>query len=80
MFKTNKSTEIVKILLENDKQKFILKPDVWDDPAAWGILLVDLAKHIANSYSQAHKLDKKEVLQRIREGFDIEWEFPTEEI
>jgi hypothetical protein len=80
MLKKNKSTEIVKILIENDKQKFFLNTDVWEDPAAWGLLLVDLAKHIANSYSQSYKLDKQEVLRRIREGFDIEWKSPTEEV
>lgn len=78
--KNNESIEIVKILLSHDKQEFILKSDVWEDPAAWGILLVDLAKHIAISYSQANNLDSKKVLQRIRNGFDIEWESPSENL
>ena len=38
----NNTKEIIRIWIENDKQKFYLKTDVWEDPAAWGLLLVDL--------------------------------------
>ena len=79
MFKKNNVIEIVKILLEDDKQSFFLNTNIWEDPAAWGVLLVDLAKQIADSYSLSTDYDRKEILNRIREGFDAEWEFPTED-
>ena len=76
----NNSTEIIRIWIENNNQKFYLRTDIWEDPGSWGLLLVDLAKHIATSYSQNNQLDKGEALKRIREGFDAEWDSPTDEI
>jgi len=34
------------------RQHISLATAVWDDPASWGIMLVDLAKHIAIAYQQ----------------------------
>ncbi len=50
----------------------------WEDPAAWGLLLVDLAEHAANAYQREGR-DKEEVRLRIREGFDAEWSDPTDQ-
>jgi hypothetical protein len=49
----------------------------WQDPGAWGLLLVDIANHAANAYqSEGH--DRAEALARIRELFDAEWQHPTD--
>jgi hypothetical protein len=48
----------------------------WDDPGAWGITLVDIARHAANLYAKEGH-DYQEVLDRIRSLFDAEWESPT---
>jgi hypothetical protein len=42
-------------------------------------MLVDLAKHLANVYEQAEGRDRREVLERIKLGFDAVWESPTDE-
>jgi len=49
----------------------------WEDPGAWGILLVDLARHTAQAYAEKG-YSKEAALNRIREGFDAEWSAPTE--
>jgi hypothetical protein len=50
---------------------------MWQDPAAWGLVLVDLARHSAQAYE--HDGQKRdEVLARIRAGFDAEWSAPTD--
>jgi len=50
----------------------------WQDPGAWGIMLVDIAKHVAQAYSnEGH--NKNVVLKRIKELFDAEWSSPTYE-
>ena len=51
---------------------------LWKDPAAWGIALVDLAKHIAIAYAQTTDVSEHETLARIRAGFDAEWGNPTD--
>ena len=57
-------------------QQITLRP-VWDDPAAWGLLLVDIARHASQAYA-ANGKDPKMVLARIRAGFDAEWGSPTD--
>ncbi|NJL71765.1 MAG: DUF5076 domain-containing protein [Candidatus Competibacteraceae bacterium] len=72
------ATEVLRVWLTGDTQTFILRSDVWDDPAAWGILLVDLARHLANSYT-ATSGNYQQVIDRIRAGFDAEWDHPTDD-
>ncbi len=50
----------------------------WDDPAAWGLLLADIARHAARAYEH-QGLDRAEVLDRILEGFDAERSLPTDD-
>ena len=71
--------EIARIWAANDSQVVALRPDVWDDPTCWGLMLVDLAKHVANAYAQMGRGDAGETLMAIRRGFDAEWGSPTDE-
>lgn len=50
----------------------------WEDPAAWGLLLVDIARHAAKAYDHAGHVDEGEALARIREAFNAEWDSPTD--
>ncbi len=49
----------------------------WQDPATWGLLLSDIARHVGQAYVREGR-EMNEVMQRIREGFDAEWEHPTD--
>jgi hypothetical protein len=48
----------------------------WKDPGAWGLLLVDVARHVAHAY-EAEGRSPNDVLRRIRELWDAEWMSPT---
>jgi len=50
---------------------------LWEDAGNWGIILVDLARHVANAYEHDWRGDYFEVLGRIRELFDAEWDSPN---
>jgi hypothetical protein len=50
----------------------------WEDPAAWGVMLVDIARHAANAYAR-EGIKRDDALARIRELFDAEWARPTDE-
>jgi hypothetical protein len=50
----------------------------WKDPGAWGLLLVDIARHAARAYQREGR-DPQEVLRRIRELCDAEWSEATDE-
>jgi hypothetical protein len=71
--------EIARIWASCGGQPVALATGLWDDPASWGIMLVDLVHHAANACEQRAGLDRSEVLAGIREGFDAEWESATDE-
>jgi hypothetical protein len=57
-----------------------LNPTAWPKdqaPIAWGILLSDVARHVADALQQSHNPDKNSVLARVREVFDTELDRPT---
>lgn len=58
-------------------QQVTLRP-TWNDPGAWGLMLVDIARHAANAYANEGR-DREEVLNRIRELWDAEWTRPTDD-
>jgi hypothetical protein len=73
-----RAVEIVRVWAAGDKHRFVLCTEVWDDPGAWGLMLVDLARHAAKAYAMNDGLEAEAVLDRIKQGFDAEWEFPTD--
>ena len=59
-----------------------LNPGAWPKdqaPIAWGVLLSDVARHVADALQQSYNLDKAAVLARLREVFDTELDRPTAE-
>jgi hypothetical protein len=73
------ATELLRVWAAHGQQHVSLATNVWKDPAAWGIMLVDLAKHVASAYQQSSGEDYGEALKRIRQGFDAEWDTATDE-
>ena len=72
-----KATEVLRAWIAHEQLYCVLKPEGFDDVGAWGILLADVARHIANGLAEARGLDEGESLQRIRESFEAEFEQPT---
>lgn len=70
--------ELARIWMSSTGQQIVLRPEAWEDPAAWGILLVDIASHVALAIAKQRGVDNTQVLLRIREGFDAEWSNPTD--
>ena len=59
-----------------------LNVDAWGDDKAtigWGILLSDIARHVADAFNQTKDWDKQETLSKIRSLFDSELGKPTAE-
>ncbi len=64
--------KILEISLLDNKQQFLISSLIWEDPAAWGIVLVDLAKSLAETYSREHNMDANDAFARIFEGLGAE--------
>lgn len=77
--KDSNACEIARVWIANDNLHVSLKVDIWDNPFIWGMLLADLAQHVANSYMQIQGWDRIETLHRIRQGFDAEMDSPTDQ-
>ena len=73
-----KARELVRVWAASGKQHLSLATGLWDDPAAWGVMLVDLARHVARAYEHSQGLDRERALARIREGIDAEWLVDTD--
>lgn len=69
------AVELIRVWAASGQQHISIATDVWENPAAWGIMLVDLARHISKSYVGENS---DHVLQLIKQGFDAEWSEPTE--
>jgi hypothetical protein len=74
----DKSYEIARVWVAEKAEHVSLLVGTWEDPAAWGIILADLARHVVNAYEQDKKLDREETLQRIRSTFQAELDSPTD--
>lgn len=70
------SAELARIWIVDGDQFVTLSPRLWDDPGAWGLMLVDLARHVSNAYA-SRGIDPAVSLSKIREAMDAEWSNPT---
>jgi len=55
-----------------------LNPLVWKDPQALGIVLADLAGHVANAYEQALGLNRAEAMRKLTDLLVAEFTNPTD--
>jgi hypothetical protein len=67
-----KSFELLRVWIAHHDQHISLRVGVWEDPAAWGVMLADLARHIANAFEKTENRNPLEVLERIKAGFEGE--------
>lgn len=51
-------------------------PTIWKDPAAWGIVLADAARHIAQTMANEFGNDSDRALARIQDRFNQELSTP----
>jgi Domain of unknown function (DUF5076) len=74
------SFEVLRVWIAEQGQHVSIRSGAWDDPFAWGIVLADLARHIALAHEmQDEKIDKQAFLERLLEGFNAEIDSPTDE-
>jgi hypothetical protein len=70
--------EVVRVWVAKGGQHVSINPLVWKDPEAWGIVLADLAGHVANAYEQALGLDREQTMRKITDLLLAELRNPTD--
>jgi hypothetical protein len=73
------SFEILRVWGGKDLPQQYALNTTWDDPGAWGLLLVDIAHHAAKAYGGPGGISEKEALFRIKQLLDAEWSSPTDD-
>src|SRR6516164_9717941 len=72
------AVEVLRVWAAPDSPQQLSLRTTWKDPGAWGLMLVDIARHAAKVYaSEGH--NEVEVLARIRELWDVEWSGPADD-
>jgi hypothetical protein len=72
------AVEVVRVWVAKGGQHVSLNPFVWNDPEVWGMVLADLAGHLANAYEQEMGLDREETLRKITRLLVAELTNPTD--
>ncbi len=72
------NVEVLRLWAGGGQQLLTLQVGYWPDPAAWGIVLADLARHCASAYAADSSHSYDDALARITEGLLAEQGAPTE--
>lgn len=73
------SREVLRAWVANGGLVCSLRPETWDEPCAWGIVLADVARHVANATQDLKGTTAAATLERIRATFNSELAEPTDE-
>jgi hypothetical protein len=74
------SFELLRVWVAQQAQQITLRPGIWQDPSAWGVMLADLARNIVQVHVENDEdLDAEAFLAAVLEGFDGEIESVLEE-
>lgn len=73
------SCEILRAWRVGDGLHCSLAADAWDDPSAWGLVLADIAHHVANALQQTAGVEPEDTIDAIRHMFNAELTNPTDQ-
>jgi hypothetical protein len=76
--KSSEAVEVLRVWAAPGEQQQLTLRTTWKDAGAWGLLLVDVARHAAKAYEREGE-DPQEILKRIQDYWDAEWTEPTDE-
>jgi hypothetical protein len=71
------AVEVLRVWAAPGKPQQLTLRTTWKEPAAWGLVLADVARHTANAYA-AEGHDRDEVLARITTLLQAELAHPTD--
>lgn len=74
-----KSFELIRAWVAQGDLHVSLQLGGWEDPTAWGVVLADVLRHVANFYEEKKGIDPEETIARVKAAFDAEVESPTDE-
>jgi hypothetical protein len=74
---SSQAVEVLRVWAVPGQPQQLTLRTTWKDPGAWGLLLADVARHVAKAYeNESHR--RAEVLKRIRQLLEAEFADPTD--
>ena len=64
----NESVEIIRMFI-GDSDSLISLYDFCGEPRQWGMVLADLANHVADMYSQLDHGTQQDILKEVKKGY-----------
>jgi hypothetical protein len=61
------------------RMHYSLMPDAFPDAAAWGILLADVLRLVADALGESCEFDRPGLIEAMRGRFDSEMDHPTDD-
>ena len=71
--------EIARIWIVDSRVHTTIRTGIWEDPASWGVLMVDIARQVATAYRLHANHSEENVLRRLKQAIDAEWSTPTDQ-
>lgn len=75
----DESAEMLRAWVAEEALHCVIRADAWSESGNWGILLADVARHVANATEELHGIPAQTTIEQIRSLFDAELENPTDE-
>lgn len=72
-----KSFELLRVWVAHQDQHISIRTGVWEDAGPWGVMLADLARHIANAFEKFEGRDPLQALEEIKAAFEAELRIPA---
>jgi hypothetical protein len=73
-----KSQEVLRAWVANGGLVCALGPETWSEAGNWGIVLADVARHVANAVRDLNGTDQARTIEEIRTLFVAELDNPTD--
>jgi len=75
---SGQAAEVLRIWINKDRSMDVSLIPAFEEPSAWGVLLVDVARHVARAYANEGLAKEEDTLAAIRDLFQAEWDDPTD--
>ena len=75
--RAKEAREVLSVWIADTRAEVVLQP-AFDDPMVWGLLLVDVARHVSRMFADDTGMSEQEALDRLRVGWNAEIANPTD--
>jgi hypothetical protein len=73
------ATEVLRVWAQQDGQLVVVLTPSWEEPEAWGLVLADIARHVARAYEQSKGAAQQKTLDAVLGLFAAEMANPTDD-